>query len=64
MKVDKPGGSFRVTNGDIIPNLGSIKLKATGALGRSPLQGGTPVAEVNKPPASVDEMVERGKMVI
>ena len=45
MKLDKSkGGSFRVANGDVIPNLGFTKLKGTGTLGGSPLQIGTQVA--------------------
>ena len=65
MKLDKSkGGSFRVANGDVIPNLGSTKLKGNGTIGGSPLQIGTQVAEVTKPLASVDEMVASGMMVI
>ena len=65
MKLDKTkGGSFRVASGDVIPNLGSTKLKGTGTLGGSPLQVGTQVAEITKPLASVDEMVSSGMMVI
>ena len=65
MKLDRSkGGSFRVANGDVIPNLGSTKLKGSGAIGGSPLQIGTQVAEVTKPLASVDEMVASGMMVI
>ena len=65
MKLDKSkGGSFRVANGDVIPNLGSAKLKGNGTIGGSPLQIGTQVAEVTKPVASVDEMVASGMLVI
>ena len=65
MKLDKTkGGSFRVANGDVIPNLGSITLKGSGTLGGSSLQIGIQVAEITKPFASVDEMVLSGMMVI
>jgi len=65
MKLDNSkGGSFRVASGAVIPNLGSTKLKGTGTLGGSPIQVGTQVAEVTKPLASCDEMVNGGMMVI
>ena len=65
MKVDKSkGGSFRVASGEVLPNLGSTKLKGVGTLSGSPMTIGTQVAEITKPLASVDEMVTNGMMVI
>ena len=65
MKIDKSkGGSFRVASGEVLPNLGSTKLKGVGTLSGSPMTIGTQVAEITKPLASVDEMVTNGMMVI
>ena len=65
MKIDRSkGGSFRVANGDVIPNIGSTKLEGVGTLNGSPMKIGTQVAEITKPLASVDEMVTNGMMVI
>ena len=65
MKLDKrKGGSFRVASGEVLPNLGSTKLKGVGTLSGSPMTIGTQVAEITKPLASVDEMVANGMMVI
>ena len=64
-KLDKSkGGSFRVASGEILPNLGQTKLKGKGTLSGSPMEIGTQVAEITKPLASVDEMVNSGMMVI
>jgi hypothetical protein len=65
LTVDKSkGGSFRVASGEVLPNLGSTKIKGVGALSGSPMTIGTQVAEITKPLASVDEMVTNGMMVI
>ena len=65
MKVDKSkGGSFRVASGEVLPNLGSTKIKGVGTLSGSPVTIGTQVAEITKPLASVDEMIANGMMVI
>ena len=65
MRIDrKEGHSFRVANGDVIPNLGSTKLEGFGTLNGSPMKIGTQVADITKPLASVDEMVANGMMVI
>ena len=65
MKIDKSrGGSFRVASGEVLPNLGSTKLKGVGTLSGSPMTIGTQVAEITKPLASVTEMVDSGNLVI
>ena len=53
-----------MASGEILPNLGSTKLKGTGTLNGSPIHINTQVAEITKPLASVDEMVSGGMMVI
>jgi len=65
MKIDRSkGGSFRVASGDVIPNIGSTKLIGTGALNGNPTKIITQVADITKPLASVDEMVNSGMLVI
>ena len=65
MKVDKSkAGPFRVASGEVLPNLGSTKLKGIGTGTGSPMTIGAQVAEISKPHASVDEMVSSGMMVV
>ena len=49
-------GSFRVTSGEILPNLEKTKLMGKGALSGSPMQIGTQVAALIEPLASVDDI--------
>ena len=58
MKLDlSKEGSIRVALGDVLPNLGSIKLKGVGTLSGSPVEIGPQVAAITKPFAFMDEMV-------
>ena len=58
----KGRGEFRVANGEIIPNLGEVKLKGIGSEGK--VQMTAQVAAVTKPLASAFEMTETGNLVI
>ena len=58
----KGRGEFRVADGDIIPNLGEVKLKGIGTEGK--VQMTAQVAAVTKPLASAFEMTETGNLVI
>ena len=65
MTVDKSKeGSFRAACGEVLPNLGTTKLKVVGTLSGIPTTIGTKDGEITKPLASVDEMVTNGMMVI
>ena len=65
MKADKSkGGSFRIANGELLPNLGSTKLKGIGALSASAITIGTQAAEITNTFSSVDETVNKGMMVL
>ena len=52
-----------MVSGEVLPNLGSTKLRGTRAVSGSPLQIGTQVGEITKPLASIDEMVSNGMKV-
>ena len=56
------GGGFRVANGEMIPNLGEVKLEGVGSNGNVRMTA--QVAAVTKPLASAFEMVENGNIMI
>ena len=66
MKVNKKsaGGSFRVANGEIIPNQGQVRIEGRGTLNDNPMRMNSQVASVTKPLAAANEMVESGNLVV
>ena len=65
MKMSKPkGGSLRMANGNVIPNLGEAEIKGLGAVNSHPQQFGTQVAGVTKPLAAATEPVDGGRTII
>ena len=60
MKVSKmnSGGSFRVANGQVIPNHGIVKIEGRGSINNNPMKMNSQVADVTKPLAAANEMVE------
>ena len=66
MKVNKSsgGGAFRVASGQVIPNLGTVKIEGQGAINQHRMRMKSQVAEVTKPLAAANEMVESGNMIV
>ena len=64
LKSTGAGKSFRVANGKEIPNLGSTVVDGKVARNGNPVKFTAQVADVTKPLASVDEMVEAGNLVV
>ena len=64
LKSTGAGKSFRVANGKEIPNLGSTLIDGKVALSGNPVKFNAQVADITKPLASVDEMVESGNLVV
>ena len=65
MKVKKStGGSFRMANGNVIPNLGDSIIKGLGAINAHPTKIGTQVADVTKPLAAATEAVDAGRTIV
>jgi hypothetical protein len=65
MKVRQSnGGSFRMANGSVIPNLGEGDVKGLGAVNSHPNQFSTQVADVTKPLAAATEAVDSGRTII
>ena len=66
MKVQRKtsGGAFRVANGTVIPNQGQVKIEGGGTMNNNPMRMKSQVADVTKPLAAANEMVDSGNMVI
>ena len=65
MKMRKVnGGSFRMADGNVIPNLGEAEVKGFGAANSHPAQFSTQVADVTKPLAAATEAVDGGRTII
>ena len=64
LKSTGGGKSFRVANGKVIPNLGSTVVGGKVARNGNQVKFTAQVADVTKPLASVDEMVEAGNLVV
>ena len=62
IKKGRNGGGFRVANGEMIPNLGEVRLEGVGSNGNVRMTA--QVAAVTKPLASAFEMIENGNIVI
>ena len=58
------GGSFRMANGNVIPNLGEAEIKGLGAVNSHPTQFSAQVADVTKPLAAATEAVDGGRTII
>ena len=64
-KVKKShGGSFRMANGNVIPNSGGSSINGVGAINAQPTKFGTQVADVTKPLAAATEAVDSGRTII
>ena len=62
-KTKHSGSTFRVANGNTIPNLGEAKLEGKASNG-NPIKIKTQIADVTKPFASTSEMVDAGNLVV
>ena len=58
------GGSFRMANGNVIPNLGEAEVKGLGVVNIHPTQFSTQLADVTKPLAAATEAVDSGRTII
>ena len=62
-KTKHSGSTFRVANGNTIPNLGEVKLEGKASNG-NPIKIKTQIADVTKPLAATSEMVDAGNLVV
>ena len=63
-KSKTPGRVFRMANGNEIPNLGQAKIQGKNAVNANPMRFTTSVAEITKPLASANEMVDSDNLIV
>ena len=63
-KSKTPGRVFRMANGSEIPNLGRAKIQGKNPLNANPMRFSTSVADITKPLASVNEMVDSDNLIV